>query len=200
MNEPFIHPKALVETADIGPGTRVWAFAQVMKGAKVGADCNICGYCFIEAGGVVGDGCVLKNGVLVWEGVTLEDGVFVGPAAVFTNDRWPRSRNVAATKARKLEDKGWLVKTRVRTGASIGARAVIVAGVELGEYCLVGAGAVVTKDVAPYSIVAGVPARPAGWVCACGLPLKPSRGKARCATCGAAYSLKGKVLRRTDGR
>ncbi|MBI5624290.1 MAG: N-acetyltransferase [Elusimicrobia bacterium] len=197
--KPFIHPKALVETREIGPGTRVWAFAQVMKGARVGADCNICGHSFIESGAVVGDGCVLKNGVLVWEGVTLEDGVFVGPAAVFTNDRWPRSRSVPATKARRLEDKTWLVNTRVRTGASIGARAVIVAGVELGAYCLVGAGAVVTKDVLPYAIVAGVPARPAGWVCACGLPLKLSRGKAACGTCGSRYAAKGKGIVRRDG-
>ena len=114
---------------------------------------------------------------------------------MFTNDRGPRSRGVAATAARRLEDKGWLVPTIARTGASIGARAVIVAGVELGAYCLVGAGAVVTRSVLPHSIVAGVPARPVGWVCACGLPLRFSRGRASCATCGSGYALKGGTVR-----
>lgn len=148
--EAFIHPTAIVEEgAAVGAGTRVWAFAHVMAGAVVGADCNICDHTFIESQVTVGDRVTLKNGVYLWEGLTIEDDVFIGPNATFTNDRYPRSRH-------RPDD---LLTTIVRRGASIGANATIIGGVVIGEGALVGAGAVVTSDVEDETIVAGVPAR-----------------------------------------
>ncbi len=146
----FVHDKAIVEPgARIGPRTRVWAFAHILAGAVVGADCNIGDHTFIENEVRVGDRVTIKNGVYLWDGITLEDDVFVGPNATFTNDLFPRSRI-------RPEQ---LVRTRVRRGASIGANATIVAGVVIGEWALVGAGSVVTRDVGEATVVAGVPAR-----------------------------------------
>ncbi len=156
----FVHERGLCDSEDVGPGTRVWAFAHVMKGAKVGAQCNICDHAFIEAGAVLGDRVTVKNAVLVWDGVTVEDEVFLGPNMIFTNVSRPR---VAFKKTRDQ-----LVKTLVKRGASIGANATIVCGVTIGEQAFVGAGAVVTKDVAPHALVVGSPARRIGWACACG--------------------------------
>ncbi|MBI4676269.1 MAG: N-acetyltransferase [Elusimicrobia bacterium] len=187
MKKVFIHPKALVETRSIGPGTKVWAFAHVMDGAKVGSRCNVCGHCFIESGAEVGDDCIIKNGALIWDGVTLEDAVFVGPGAVFTNDPRPRSRGLPEAAPRYARREAWLVRTTVRAGASIGAAAVILPGVEIGAFAMVAAGAVVTRSVPPFGVVAGVPARPAGWVCACGSGLRFSGDRARCSACGKAY-------------
>ena len=121
-----VHPAALVETDDIGVGTRIWAFAHILAGASIGRDCNIGDHCFIEGGARVGHGVTVKNGAMIWEGVTLEDGVFVGPGVVFTNDLRPRSPRGVET-ATRYEDTGWLATTVVRRGASIGARAVILA-------------------------------------------------------------------------
>jgi acetyltransferase-like isoleucine patch superfamily enzyme len=150
----FAHPDSLVEAAEIGPGTRIWAFAHVLAGARLGADCNICDHTFIEGGAVVGDRVTLKCGVQLWEGVTLEDDVFVGPNATFTNDLFPRSRKRPAAFTRTL----------VRAGASIGANATILPGVIVGSRAMVGAGAVVTRDVPPLAIVVGNPAVVTGYV------------------------------------
>jgi UDP-2-acetamido-3-amino-2,3-dideoxy-glucuronate N-acetyltransferase len=147
--EPYVHPQALVETPDIGPDTRVWAFAHVMPGARVGAGCNICDHTYIEGGVVVGDGVTIKSGVYLWEGMVVEDDVFLGPQATFTNDRFPRSRQEDWTC------EGILVKK----GATVGAGAVVLPGVTIGERAMVGAGAVVTKDVEPDTVVVGNPAR-----------------------------------------
>jgi len=149
----FVHPSALCETEDIGERTRVWAFAHVMKGARLGADCNIGDHAFVESGVVIGDRVTVKNGVAIWDGVTVEDDVFLGPNCVLTNDLMPRSR--------VFHDEN--VRTLIRRGASIGANATIIAGNTLGEYCLVGAGAVVTRDVPAFAIVVGNPARRIGW-------------------------------------
>ena len=149
----FVHPHALCESDDIGERTRVWAFAHVMKNARIGADCNIGDHAFVESGVVMGDRVTVKNGVAIWDGVTVEDDVFLGPNCVLTNDLMPRSRVYHAEN----------VRTLIRRGASIGANATIVAGTTLGEYCLVGAGAVVTKDVPPFAIVVGNPAKQIGW-------------------------------------
>jgi acetyltransferase-like isoleucine patch superfamily enzyme len=157
----FVHERALVESDDIGPRTRVWAFAHVLGGAKVGADCNLCDGSFVEGGAVVGDRCTLKNHVSVWEGVTLEDDVFLGPNAVLTNDMNPRNPN----KRGKDE---WLVRTLIRRGSSIGANATIVCGITVGERAFVGAGSVVIKDVPAYGLMVGNPARRVGWMCECG--------------------------------
>ncbi len=145
---PFIHDHALVETDSIGPGTRIWAFAHVLPGAVIGADCNICDHTFVEGDVVVGDRVTLKSGVFLWDGLRVEDDVFIGPQATFTNDPFPRSRRPFHGAV-----------TTLRTGASIGAGAVILPGVTVGERAMVGAGAVVTKDVPADSVVVGNPAR-----------------------------------------
>lgn len=173
----FVHEKALCESTTVGPRTRVWAFAHVMPGALVGADCNIGDHVFIETGARIGDRVIVKNNALVWDKVTLEDDVFVGPNAVFTNDFIPRV-------AFKNPPEKFL-PTLVRRGASIGANATIVCGVTIGEQAFVAAGAVVIRDVPAHAMVAGNPARRIGWMCACGKKLPPSH---RC-ECRRAYRL-----------
>ena len=156
-----IHPLAFCESEDVGEGTRVWAFAHVMHGARIGARCNLGEGVFVESGVTIGNDVAVKNGVALYDGVMLEDDVFIGPNAVFTNDLRPRSGAY-----RKPAEK--FLATRVARGASIGANATIVCGVSIGSYAMVGAGAVVTHDVPPHALVVGVPARATGWVCACG--------------------------------
>jgi len=184
----FSHPSALVESEHIGPGTRIWAFAHVFKGAVIGAECNIGDHCFIEGGGRIGDHVVVKNGVSIWSGVILEDYVFVGPNAVFTNDQFPRA------KVFHTED----IKTLIRRGASIGANATILCGITLGSWCMIGAGSVVTHNVPDFGLVYGNPSKLQGWICKCGirlpLPVKGD-GQIRC-TCGAEYILSAGQLRR----
>lgn len=145
----FIHPNALCESSRIGAGTRIWAFAHVLPGAAIGQDCNICDGVFIENDVVVGDRVTIKCGVQLWDGLRLEDDVFVGPNATFTNDPFPRSRIRPAA----------FPLTIVRTGASIGANATILPGIEIGAGAMIGAGAVVTRTVAPRALMVGNPAR-----------------------------------------
>jgi UDP-2-acetamido-3-amino-2,3-dideoxy-glucuronate N-acetyltransferase len=183
-----IHAHALIdEGAVIGPGTRVWAFAHVLSGAVIGADCNICDHTFIEGNVKVGDRVTVKCGVYLWDGVTVEDDVFIGPAAVFTNDLRPRSRRRPSEFARTL----------LCRGASIGASAVLLPGIQIGRWAMVGAGAVVTRSVPDHALVVGNPARQKGWVCLCGesLSFSGSGGEgARCA-CGLAYRHDPEALR-----
>lgn len=179
------HPLALVESDTVGEGTRVWAWAHVMPGARIGRNCNIGDHAFIEGGSTLGDGVTVKNGVLIWDGVTIEDGVFVGPGVVFTNDLTPRSARME--DALPDRDHAWLTPTLVEAGASLGAGAVIVAGVRVGRLALVGAGAVVTRDVAAHALVVGNPARRVGWVCHCAARLRFQDGRAHCERCGRAY-------------
>jgi acetyltransferase-like isoleucine patch superfamily enzyme/dTDP-4-dehydrorhamnose 3,5-epimerase-like enzyme len=150
----FIHPHAIVETENIGKNTRVWAFAHVLPGAEIGEDCNICDQTFIENDVTVGNRVTIKCGVQLWDGITLEDDVFVGPNATFTNDPFPRSKQYPESFAR----------TVIRKGASIGANATILPGLTIGQYSMIGAGTVVTKDVPPFAIVVGNPARIIGYV------------------------------------
>ncbi|MCI6289280.1 MAG: WxcM-like domain-containing protein [Lentisphaeria bacterium] len=149
----FVHPQGIVdEGASVGAGTRVWAWAHVLSGAKVGRDCNLCDHTFIEGNVVLGDRVTVKCGVYIWDGVTAGNDVFIGPSVTFTNDKFPRSRQWP-------EEYG---KTRICDGASIGANATILP-VTIGACAMVGAGAVVTKDVPPYAIVVGNPARIVGY-------------------------------------
>jgi UDP-2-acetamido-3-amino-2,3-dideoxy-glucuronate N-acetyltransferase len=171
----YLHPQALCESDSVGAGTRVWAFAHVMKGATVGESCNICDHVFIESGAVVGNRVTVKNNVLLWDGVTVEDDVFLGPNVVFTNDPNPR----AAFK----KDVQSLRNTVVRQGATIGANATLLCGNEIGENSFVGAGSVVTSDVVPFALVFGNPARQQGWICICGSSLDSTL---ECA-CGRSY-------------
>lgn len=150
----FLHPQALCESTKVGARTRVWAFAHVLPGAVIGADCNICDAVYIENDVVVGDRVTVKCGVQLWDGVVLEDDVFIGPNATFTNDLFPRSRQYPTSFAR----------TRVEKGASIGANATILANTTIGQYAMVGAGAVVTQSVPPHAIVVGNPAKIVGYV------------------------------------
>lgn len=148
QSQPFIHPHALVESEHIGPGTRIWAFAHVLRGAVIGADCNICDHSYIDADVIIGDRVTIKGQVAVIDGMRIADDVFIGPNATFTNDPFPRSKEPFEC--------GTIV---IEHGASIGSAAVLLPGVTIGEGAMVGAGAVVTKDVAPFTVVVGNPAR-----------------------------------------
>jgi len=146
---PFIHSDALVESENIGPGTRIWPFAHVLRGAVIGADCNICDHCYIDEDVVIGDRVTIKGQLAIIDGMRIEDDVFIGPNVTFTNDRFPRSKRP-----------GWECATMViGRGASIGAGSTFVPGVSVGEGAMVGAGSVVTKDVPPFTVVVGNPAR-----------------------------------------
>jgi len=186
MAKYFKHSHALVETEDIGEDTRIWAFVHILNGAKIGSNCNICDHCFIENDVVIGDNVTVKCGIYIWNGVTVEDNAFLGPNVVFTNDLMPRSKQYPEQ----------FLKTLVEEGASIGANSVVVAGTTIGKYAMVGAGSVVTKDVPPYSLAYGNPARVKGFICECTEKLQFNSDTADC-KCGKKYikSTTGEVSR-----
>ncbi len=171
----YKHPSADVQTEMIGEDTRIWQFCVVLKGAKIGNNCNINSHCFIEDDVVIGNNVTIKCGVYVWNGIRIGDGVFVGPNVTFTNDMLPRSKRRPAA----------FLETRCETGSSIGAGAVIVAGVTIGKFAMIGAGSVVTKDIPPYSLWYGNPARLKGYVCECGSKLD---SEFTCEHCGKQYA------------
>jgi acetyltransferase-like isoleucine patch superfamily enzyme len=175
----FVHPNGLCESDAVGAGTRVWAFAHVLPGAVVGADCNVGDHAFIEGGARLGDRVTVKNAVLVWDKVTVDDDVFLGPNVVFTNDLRPRSFG--------SKDPATFLETRVLRGATVGANATIVCGVTIGDHAFVAAGAVVHRDVPAHALVAGNPARIVGWVCRCAQRLDDSLT----CTCGARFEIAG---------
>ena len=154
MTDYFVHPQGICESQKVGANTRIWAFAHVLPDAVIGSDCNICDHVFVENDVVIGDRVTIKSGVQIWDGVKLNDDVFVGPNVTFTNDPLPRSKVYPKTYS----------KTVVAKGASLGAGSVILPGIRIGRSAMVGAGAVVTKDVPPNAIVVGNPARIVGYV------------------------------------
>ena len=164
----FAHPQALVETVEIGPGTRIWAFAHVLPGARIGAECNICDHVFIETGVVLGNNVTVKNGVAIWQGVTVEDDVFLGPNCVLTNDPNPRAYIKKPGAA--------LQGTLIRANATVGANATILCGITIGRYAFIGAGTVVLRTVPDFALLVGNPGRQVGWMCRCGrrLPIPAS--------------------------
>jgi acetyltransferase-like isoleucine patch superfamily enzyme/dTDP-4-dehydrorhamnose 3,5-epimerase-like enzyme len=153
IEDVYVHPNGLCESSNVGRGTKIWAFAHVLPGARIGRDCNICDHVFVESQVTIGDRVTLKCGVQLWDGITLEDDVFVGPNATFTNDRFPHSKRPPST----------FINTLIKKGASIGANATLLPGIIVGERGMVGAGAVVTRDVPPRAIVVGNPARIIGY-------------------------------------
>jgi UDP-2-acetamido-3-amino-2,3-dideoxy-glucuronate N-acetyltransferase len=187
MSNPFIHPSAIIdEGAQIGAGTRIWHFCHVMPTAIIGSNCILGQNVYVDNHAIIGNGVKIQNNVSVYHGVVLEDDVFVGPSAVFTNVINPRS-----FIERKTEFKNIVVKK----GATIGANATIVCGLTIGEYALVGAGAVVTKDVQPYALVIGNPARQLGWVSEQAYRLVfDEQGRAVCEGDGSLYQLQGNVV------
>ena len=163
----YKHPSSIVETDKIGDETKIWAFTHILPNVSIGTNCNICDNVFIEKNVIIGNGVTIKNGVSIWEGVTVEDNVFIGPNAVFTNDKFPRSAR-SATAIRHYKNKVWLEPTSLQYGCSIGANATILCGISIGKFAMVGAGAVVRCCVDDFSIVAGIPAQPIGYACRCG--------------------------------
>jgi UDP-2-acetamido-3-amino-2,3-dideoxy-glucuronate N-acetyltransferase len=182
----FVHPSSFVdEPCQIGEGTKIWHFCHVMKDAVIGRNCNLGQNVVVSPGVRVGDGCKVQNNVSLYTGVILEENVFCGPSTVFTNVVNPRSE-----VPRRDEYK----KTLVRRGASLGANATIVCGVTIGQYAFVGAGTVVTRDVADYALVVGNPARQTGWMCRCGVKLPVEGEQTSCLSCGAQYRMHAGML------
>lgn len=175
----FFHESSFVDDgAVVGPGTKIWHFCHIMGGAEIGERCNLGQNVVVMKGAKIGNQVKIQNNVSVYEGVILEDDVFCGPSCVFTNVSNPRSH----VSRREVYE-----ETRVGQGSSIGANATIVCGSTLGEYCFIGAGAVVTSDVPPFALMVGVPARRVGWVCRCGERLHVANHRAECDRCGSAY-------------
>jgi UDP-2-acetamido-3-amino-2,3-dideoxy-glucuronate N-acetyltransferase len=181
----FAHPLALVDTDRVGDRTRIWAFTHILQGALIGSDCNVGEHCYMEGGATLGNHVTVKNGVSLWAGVTVEDNCFLGPHCVFTNDPYARAY------IKKGSDT--LMATLVKENSTIGANATVICGNTIGQFAFVGAGAVVTRDVEPYAIVVGNPARPSGWLCECAgkLPMKVSASignTCACDQCGAVFA------------
>ncbi|MFC5705277.1 acyltransferase [Aeromonas eucrenophila] len=145
----FIHPQSDVQSINIGEGTRVWQYSVIFENAVIGQDCNICAHTLIENDVVIGDRVTVKSGVYIWNGITIENDVFIGPCVTFTNDKNPRSKNYPDV----------FLKILIKNNASVGANATLLPGITIGKYAMVGAGAVVTKDVPDYAVVIGNPAK-----------------------------------------
>lgn len=172
----FKHEQALVDSTEIGEGTRIWEFVHVLPGAVIGRECNICAHVFIENDVVIGDHVTVKCGVQLWDGIRLGDWVFIGPNATFTNDHRPRSGQRPDA----------YIPTLIGTGASIGANSTIIAGNAIGAYAMIGAGSVVTKPIANNTLWYGNPAKLKAYICNCGARLNPNL---YCDVCKRQYSL-----------
>jgi len=184
MSGGYVHPTAIVDDdVSLGDGAKLWHFVHVCRGARVGARSVLGQNVFVGNDVSIGEGVKIQNNVSVYAGVVVEDDVFLGPSCVFTNVNNPRAF---------VERKEEFRPTTVKKGASIGANATIVCGHDVGEYAFVGAGAVVTRDVPPYALVVGTPARRIGWVCRCGEKL-PQGTSVRCGRCGDGYSIEAEA-------
>lgn len=183
----FCHESSYIdENVDIGENTKIWHFCHILPGTKIGKNCSLGQNVMAGPDVIIGDGCKIQNNVALYKGVILEDGVFCGPSMVFTNVTTPRS---------EVNRRDEYATTLVRKGATIGANATIVCGHELGEYCFIAAGAVITKDVKPHAVMGGVPAKQIGWVAHSGEML---RGDMKCPRTGDEYEVKdGKLIRKT---
>ncbi len=180
MSHYFCHPAAIVDKgATIGARTRVWAFAHILPGATLGEDCNVCDHTFIEGNVKIGDRVTIKSGVFLWDGLTVENDVFLGPNVCVTNDKNPRSRKYADGFPKML----------LKEGCSLGGNATILPGLTIGRWAMVGAGAVVTRDVPDFGLVIGNPARLVGWVCRCGAKLPPAVNQRAACSCGERFKL-----------
>jgi len=186
MSDYFVHETAMVdEGAKIGKGTKIWHFCHIMSGAIIGENCVLGQNCFVGGNAIIGNNVHIQNNVSVYDRVIVEDDAFLGPSMVFTNDITPRSAYPKKGKG----GEGW-IETIVERGVSIGANATIVCGVRIGRHSFVGAGAVITKDVKPYSVVVGNPARHIGWMCECGGKLKHKSDSIYvCVKCDRRYRL-----------
>lgn len=185
--DQLVHPTAIIDgpNTHVGAQTRIWHWVHVMPGAHIGDCCSIGQGCFI--GKVrIGNGCRIQNHVSIYDGVTLDEDVFLGPSCVFTNVKHPRAH---------VSRKETFVETKLGRGSSVGANATIVCGVTIGAYALIGAGAVVTKDVPAHAVMVGVPAKRTGWACRCGEPLPDELA---CDHCGDDYEQNGEALVRRE--
>jgi UDP-2-acetamido-3-amino-2,3-dideoxy-glucuronate N-acetyltransferase len=188
MAKPFVHESAYVDKgAKIGVDTKIWHFCHVMPGAVIGERCSLGQNVVVMNGVRIGNNVKIQNNVSVYEGVELEDDVFCGPSMVFTNVLNPRSQ---------VPRKNEYMKTLVKRGATIGANATVICGITLGQFSFVAAGTVVTRDVLPYALIAGVPGKRVGWMCECGVRL-PDSGEGTCARCGLGYGRTGARIERT---
>ena len=185
VSKVYVDPTAIIdEEVSIGSGSKVWHFVHILEDAKIGKDCVLADYVYVGRGVNIGNNVKIENRATVYEGVTIEDNVFVGPHVTFTNDPYPRSFNT-----------DWkILQTLVQEGSSIGARTVIVCGTTIGEYALVGAGSVVTKNIPPHALAYGNPARIRGFVCRCGRKLETKEKKLKhavmqCPVCNEKYKI-----------
>lgn len=179
MSDYFVHASSYVdEDVEIGEGTKIWHFCHIQKGARIGKNCSFGQNVNVANRVKIGNGVKVQNNVSIYEGVELADYVFCGPSMVFTNDLTPRAKYPKGSAGYK--------RTLVKTGATIGANATIVCGNELGEWCTIAAGAVVTKNVPAHALMAGIPARQVGWVCECGQVLSEDL---TCPDCKRRYRL-----------
>lgn len=186
-NNYWCHKTVEIEEGTvIGQGTKIWNNCQIKKGAIIGENCTIGHNCLINEKAIVGNGCKLQSNIDIWGGVTLQDNVFVGPSVVFTNDLNPRAKY---PKSQYPEYGKW-VPTLIKEGATLGANATIVCGAVVGKWAMVGAGAVVKKDVLDYSIVVGNPAKQIGWICECGNKLEFIEERSVCKICKRIYQTK----------
>jgi len=188
----YAHPTAVVESEDIGDGTKIWHFVHVRSGSRIGRNCNLGKSVYIDTQAEIGDNVKIQNFVSVYKGVKIDDDVFVGPAVTFTNDLYPRAFSW---------DEEHVISTRICKGASLGANSTIVCGVTVGAYAMIGAGSVVTRDVPPYALVLGNPAKIKGWVCQCGRRLgdivEEGADKIlyKCSICGKAIEVEKKWMK-----